>query len=62
MYKSNMAENPDKQTAWKCRLDQYPPMILNPNIQYILGWVDIGFRLEVRLVFTGTPTTLKKGH
>ena len=31
MYKSNMAESPEKQTAWKCRLDQYPPMILNPD-------------------------------
>ena len=31
MYKSNMAENPEKQAAWKCRLDQYPHMILNPN-------------------------------
>ena len=30
MYKSNMAENPEKETAWECRLDQYPPMILNP--------------------------------
>ena len=30
MYKSNMFENPEKQTAGKCRLDQYPPMILNP--------------------------------
>ena len=28
-----MAENPEKQTAWKCRLDQYPPMILNPRKQ-----------------------------
>ena len=25
-----MAENTEKQIAWKCRLDQYPPMILNP--------------------------------
>ena len=24
MDKSNMAENPEKQTAWICRLDQYP--------------------------------------
>ena len=24
-----MAENPQKQTAWICRLDQYPPMILH---------------------------------
>ena len=31
MYKSNMSENPEKQTAWICRLDQYPPMILNPS-------------------------------
>ena len=31
MYKSNMAENPEKQTAWKCRLGQLPPMILNPQ-------------------------------
>ena len=22
---------PKKQTAWKCRLDQYPLMILNPS-------------------------------
>ena len=27
-----MAENPEKRTAWICRLDQYPPMILNPNV------------------------------
>ena len=33
MYKSNMAENPEKQTDWKCRLDQYPQMILNPFSQ-----------------------------
>ena len=26
-----MAENPEKQTAWVCRLDQCPPTILNPN-------------------------------
>ena len=32
MYKFNMAENSEKQTAWKCHLDQYPPMILNPVI------------------------------
>ena len=25
MDKSNMAENPAKQTAWICPLDQYPP-------------------------------------
>ena len=25
-----MVENPKKQTAWICRLDQYPPMIINP--------------------------------
>ena len=32
MYKSNMhADNPEKQTACKCRHDQYPPMILNPD-------------------------------
>ena len=29
----NMAENPEKQNAWKCRLDQYPLMILNPQFQ-----------------------------
>ena len=28
--RQNGAENPEKQTAWKCRLDQYPPLILNP--------------------------------
>ena len=32
MYKSNMADNPEKRTAWICRLNQYPPMILNPDI------------------------------
>ena len=32
--KSNMAENPEKQTAWVCRLDQYPPRILNPNLKF----------------------------
>ena len=31
MYKSNMAENPEKQTAWKCRLDQYPPNDTKPK-------------------------------
>ena len=30
LVKSNMVENPEKQTAWKCCLDQYPPMILYP--------------------------------
>ena len=35
MYKSNMAENPEKQTAWKCRLDQYPPN--NNQIETILA-------------------------
>ena len=27
-----MAKNPEKQTAWICRLYQYPPMILNPYV------------------------------
>ena len=35
MYKSNIAENHEKQTAWKCRLDQYPQMILIPEILII---------------------------
>ena len=35
MYKSNMAENHAKQTVWKCRLDQYPWMILNPKSEFL---------------------------
>ena len=31
MYKSNMAKNPEKLTALICRLDQYPPITLNPE-------------------------------
>ena len=40
MYKSNMAENPEKQIAWICRLDQYPPIILNPKTVFPArrGW------------------------
>ena len=35
----NTAENQEKQTAWICRLDQYPQMILNPKLKsyFFLG-------------------------
>ena len=37
MYKFNMAENPEKQTAWICRLDQYPHDDTKPKI-IIFSW------------------------
>ena len=33
---------------------------LKDNLICIIGWVDIGSRLEIQLGFTGTPITLKK--
>ena len=37
VYKSTMVENPKKQTAWICRLEQYPLMIL--NLRYL--WISL---------------------
>ena len=36
MDKSNMAENPENQTAWICRLELYPTMILNQIIHLLI--------------------------
>ena len=30
------------------------------QLKCTIGWVDIGFRLEIKLGYTGTPITLKK--
>ena len=30
-----LAENPEKQSAWICRLEQYPQIILNPDLLLI---------------------------
>ena len=50
MDKSNMAENPEKQTAWM--VDQYPPMILNPNLES-KRTSSIGSENNVLLVYSG---------
>ena len=47
MYKSNMAEYSEKQTAWICRLDQYPQWY----------WTRLLYRHELGAPLSGIRTT-----